>query len=535
MTLQSKLNPVFTLASLGAALALASCHNHHSSSIGSLSTSVGGDSQKLFGATTTAATPAVARVGDLNADGTQDFGVGDPEFGTGGGRVVLNSGSTGKALHTLLGNKATERGLGAALAAAGDVDADGFADVVVGAPGSVADQIQGVALLVSGKTGAILQRLKGRASPAVFGGSVVGLGDVNGDGRGDVAVGEQRPGTDPAIVYAFSGVDGKQIWAREVVATGAGGAGPSAMCLIHDVNGDGFADLLVGIQGPAALVLSGRDGSVLRNHGADAAAVAALGDVDGDGVPDYALGFPQRNNGRGQVEIVSGALGQPLRTLDGDRAGALFGSSLAAAGDRNGDGAADILVGGVGAARLYSGANGAVLGEFVDTANPTSQHAVSGLGDLDGDGQPDYALSVNGVTKLCAAEPRSLSADRTDLSVSKGGVQRLSLRAGASNAGRTYVFLGTVSGTKPGLTFPGGVKLPINPDAYTNHTLAPSPSIHIAFVGALDASGNGEAQFAIPGSLSTALIGIELWHAGLVLGDQAPTFGSNAAPVVFVD
>lgn len=521
------------LALLSAPLVLAGCHKSNKTTSAALSTSVGGDSQRLFGASTTSASPTVAGVGDLNSDKVTDFGIGDPDFASGGGRAVLHSGSSGKILHTIVGDPSKLIGLGTALAAAGDVDGDGFGDAVIGAPGSVSKQVRGVVLVVSGKTGDVLHRLVGRDGPAAFGATVAGLGDINSDKRGDVAVGEQRLDTEPARVSAFSGLDGSGLWTSDVVPVGVSGLGPVAMMTIHDVNFDGLADLLVASKGPNSLVLSARDGRVLRNHSGDAAAVAQLGDINGDRVAEYALGIPTRNNGRGQVEIISGATGQILRTLDGESDGAQFGSSIAAAGDRNADGRGDLLVGSIGAVRLYSGATGNMLGELVDAANPSALHKVSALGDLDGDGQPDYAVSVGSTITLYSGVPRSFSADRTDLPTSTGGVQQLSLRAGSANRGKVYQVLGSSTGTSPGIFFPNNVYLPLFADSYTQHTMVPSAGVHIAFVGVLDGDGNASAQFSIP-AIAPDVIGVQLWHAFLVMGDLTPIFASNAVPVVLV-
>ncbi|MCA9773362.1 MAG: FG-GAP repeat protein, partial [Myxococcales bacterium] len=173
-----------------------------------------------------------------------------------------------------------------------------------------------------------------------------------------------------------------------------------------DVNGDNFDDLIVGAErddnnGPesgSARVLSGADGSTLYTFDGDSAddafgaSVSGAGDVNGDDFADVIVGAPRDDNSgddSGMARVFSGADGAILYTFDGGGAGDELGSSVAAAGDINGDDFDDVIVGAPqpvvagGFARIFSGANGAVLrtleGKFPETEVGSS---VAGAGDV---------------------------------------------------------------------------------------------------------------------------------------------------------
>lgn len=531
--LSSPARALRTLAALTLPLALTACYDHDDNAPAGLSGGVGGNTQRILDATTTATTPAVALLGDIDGDDHRDLAIGDAAANSGAGQVTVLSAGSGMTLRTIAGNPQTERGLGASLAGLGDVNGDGVPDVLAGAPGDPSAGVSAAALVISGRTGDVLQRLTGDSTGAAFGTAACRGGDITGDGREDMLVAETRAAGEAARVYAFSGRDGARIWTREVVPAGAGGTGAVALVPIHDVDADGLSDVLVPVNGPSSLVLSARTGEVLRNQAPDAQSGAALDDINGDGVRDYALGFPSRNNQRGQVELISGANGAVVRTLNGDRANQQLGLSMTPAIDRDNDQTSDLIVGGIGSARLFSTRTGRALGEFADAAQPQVEHRVTAIGDLDGDNNLDYALSVGGKTSIYSAVTRGLSANTLQVSAVNGTTQTLALRAGASHAGRRYKVLGSASGTAPGLSVGNGLRLPLNRDHYFDHTFLPTPPIHINYEGTLDAQGNAEALFVVPGG-QPQLIGTTLWHAYVVYGEAGAVYASNAVPAHFV-
>lgn len=174
------------------------------------------------------------------------------------------------------------------------------------------------------------------------------------------------------------------------------------------MNGDGTPDVIVGApfddnagnDSGSARVFSGADGSVLFTFDGDAPghelgySVAGIGDINQDGHDDVAVGAPLANGVTGLVRIYSGADGAPFITLQGDIAGDLFGAFVGAAGDVDGDGYPDLVVGAIrpaqaGYVRVYSGLD---LGPCPDAdldgyGNPVNIHCLMSAIDCD-DGDP---------------------------------------------------------------------------------------------------------------------------------------------------
>ncbi|MGQ0552409.1 MAG: FG-GAP-like repeat-containing protein [Planctomycetota bacterium] len=150
--------------------------------------------------------------------------------------------------------------------------------------------------------------------------------------------------------------------------------------------------LLAGEASSQKVLLAQGGGSA----GAALGIVSAAGDIDGDSVPDLAFGTPSHDGERGRVQIMSGASKSVVRTLLGAAAGERFGASVAAAGDVNGDGRDDLIVGAPGGnlVRIHSGLDDSVLRTF--TGSGEFGAAVAGLGDLDADGKGDVAVGAPG-------------------------------------------------------------------------------------------------------------------------------------------
>ncbi|HKB16317.1 MAG TPA: integrin alpha, partial [Planctomycetota bacterium] len=195
---------------------------------------------------------SVSGVGDVNGDGVPDILVGSPFANPGGladaGRATVFSGSDGTALLVLNGPNPGAF-LGYSVSGVGDVDGDGAADVIVGAPALGPPFVGfGTVRVFSGASGTTLFTFSGSANNT-FGESVAGAGDMDGDLVPDLVVGwpiASPPGLDFAgQAKAFSGATGATL----LTITGSVGDGlGSAVAGAGDTNGDGFAEVIVAAE-----------------------------------------------------------------------------------------------------------------------------------------------------------------------------------------------------------------------------------------------------------------------------------------------
>jgi hypothetical protein len=147
---------------------------------------------------------SVAGAGDLNGDGYADFMAGIPG-GYPAGRVEVYSGIDGQILHTLEGTVGGGY-FGMSVANAGDVDDDGVPDIIVGAPSYYpgASAPKGHVQVFSGADGSVLHTITDLSNASLFGQSVAGVGDVDADGHADFLVGAPGGGGTPGFVKLFS-------------------------------------------------------------------------------------------------------------------------------------------------------------------------------------------------------------------------------------------------------------------------------------------------------------------------------------------
>jgi hypothetical protein len=365
---------------------------------------------------------ALADTGDLEGDGVTDLAVGAPgddEGGTDRGAVwilFMNSDGTVDTQQKIADSSGSFDGklddadrFGSAVAALGDLNADGVNDLAVGAPG---DDDGGtdrgaVWILFLDAVGKVRLSQKIADTSGGFGGTlndgdqfgsaVASIGDLDGDGIGDLAVGApdaNESGTGRGEIWIlFMDQDGR-VKSQQKIADGSGGFKGS----LND--GDHFGD-----------------------------AVSTLGDLDGDGIPDLAVGAPGDDDGgtdRGAVWILfmdrDGRVRSEQKIADGsgnfkgdlnDNDG--FGSAVADPGDLDGDGTPDLAVGAPGSDDGGTD-RGAVWLLFLDEAGKVSSNrqisstngnfggklddgdqfgsAITGLGDLDGNGMPDLAVGA---------------------------------------------------------------------------------------------------------------------------------------------
>jgi hypothetical protein len=410
---------------------------------------------------------SVAAAGDINGDGLDDFIIGavraDPPGASNGGNsyVVFGKTDTSNVQLTAIvaGNggfvihgRAANEYLGTSVAGAGDINGDGLNDLIVGIKyGSPVEggANSGRSYVVFGKTdtssvfasnlalGIGGFAINGQSSNDFSGRSVASAGDVNGDGLADLIIGahsaDPTSGANAGRSYVVFGKTSTTSVNLSAVAAGTSGFvinGQSAndysgrsVASAGDVNGDGLADLIIGANGAAptsganagrsyvvfgkttttgielSAVTAGSGGFVISGQCAgdsSGISVSSAGDINGDGLNDLIVGanladpFAANIAGRSYVvfgktnttaiELSNVAEGNGGFAINGESANNFSGYSVASAGDVNGDGLADLMVGAFSASPPSRSSGGRSYVIFGSTSNAFVRSQVDQLG-----------------------------------------------------------------------------------------------------------------------------------------------------------
>ena len=416
---------------------------------------------------------SVASAGDVNGDGYSDVIVGAGGYHDGanlfeGRAFIYHGSSTGLSatpVNTPDDADQAFANFGISVACAGDVNGDGYSDVIIGAY-NYNDGIntgEGRAFVYYGSAAGL--SLTPNSTPddadqasAIFGISVAGAGDVNGDGYSDVIVGaalyDDGTNTDEGRAFVYHGSAAGLSTTPNSTPDDADQADCNfgfSVASAGDVNADGYSDVIIGTpqydEGATANV-----GRVFVYHGSAAGlsatpnstldetnqalayfgwSVASAGDVNGDGYSDVIIGAPQYDDGaninEGWAFVYHGsAVGLSLTansTLDdADQAGAYFAISVAAAGDVNGDGYSDVIIGAYlfndgftdeGVAFVYHGSATGLSATPINMPDDANQlnanfgFSVSTAGDVNGDGYSDVIIGASSYDDVFANEGRA--------------------------------------------------------------------------------------------------------------------------------
>ena len=371
-----------------------------------------GVSQSRFG-------QVVASAGDVNNDGLDDIIVGAP-FAK---KVFVYSGSDGSLIYSLSGIQNGR--FGAAVCGIGDYNGDGFDDFMVGDPlwdaGSSCLNC-GRVEIYSGASGTSVHAYTGSASGDQLGASVAGLGDIDGDGVLDLAIGIPRAdaiGFDSGRVQVILGPPGNFGTTINLFGSALGARFGERVASAGDYNGDGAPDVAIAAPGaagggtvsiysffPSFMQLATLQGQV--NGDNFGYGLCSAGDVNQDGFDDLLVTTPFEDTAganAGSARVFSGFDNSILHEIFGGMATDNFGFSCSGGGDFNGDGFADFIVGAVGqdgagttdvgTAQVFSGRTGVRLARmFGSNKDDHLGESVNFLSDLNGDGLDDFVVGV---------------------------------------------------------------------------------------------------------------------------------------------
>lgn len=250
---------------------------------------------------------AIAFIGDLNRDGTPDIAVTAPDDTDGGGRWAWNGGAVWilflgpdgnvryhQKISALHGNVDLDtHQFGSGVASLGDLDGDGNTDLAVGAYQHPRNRNEGAVYILFLNTDGTVKRstiIESSAHARSFGSSIARLGDLDEDGNPDIVVGASLDGIDGSawlVSIDSTGSGTRQIMIRHGFDSEAVSSYGAKVTNIGDVDGDGYPELAVHAGGAVHLLMMDFGLAVKRSYlFAGVGYPSGVGDIDGDGIPD---------------------------------------------------------------------------------------------------------------------------------------------------------------------------------------------------------------------------------------------------------
>lgn len=301
---------------------------------------------------------AEAGLGDVNLDGVDDFMIGDFNYANNKGKSFLyaDESKTNNTPTQIFTGDAAGYKEGIAIAGAGDVNGDGYKDIIVGAEGAP----NGQAKIIFGSDSFNENYdllLEGQQAGSYFGQCVSSAGDFNGDGFADVIVGAYKEDNNTGKVYLYYGGSNMNN-SPDITFTGNTSLTRFGFSIssIGDMNKDGYSDIIIGApdEGKAYCYFGGESPDTNEdfifsasevNFGGD---VAGVGDVNGDTYLDILIGSIQYNGAKGRAYLYYGKetlVNYADVIFESQNEDLNFGVSVASAGDVNADGYSDLVIG----------------------------------------------------------------------------------------------------------------------------------------------------------------------------------------------